>query len=41
MTPIISIDGTDDKILHLLIKDARTSLKDMAKECGISSVAVL
>lgn len=41
MTPIISIDGTDDKILHILIKDARTSLKEMAKECGISSVAVL
>lgn len=41
MTPITSIDETDDKILHVLIKDARTSLKEMAKECGISSVAVL
>jgi Lrp/AsnC family transcriptional regulator for asnA, asnC and gidA len=37
----IEIDETDDKILHLLIEDARTSLKDIGKKCGISSVSVL
>jgi Lrp/AsnC family transcriptional regulator for asnA, asnC and gidA len=37
----IEIDETDDKILHILIEDARTSLKEIAKSCGISSVSVL
>lgn len=41
MTAIAEIDETDNKILHILIEDARTSLKKIAKKCGISSVAVL
>ena len=41
MDKIIDIDEIDDKILHILIQDARTSFKDIAKECSISSVAVL
>lgn len=41
METIIDIDEIDSKILHILIQDARTSLKDIAKECGISSVSVL
>ena len=36
----MAIDETDVKILNALVKDARTSLKDMAKECGISSNAI-
>lgn len=35
------IDDIDDKILHILIQDARTSLKDIGKQCGISGVSVL
>jgi Lrp/AsnC family transcriptional regulator, regulator for asnA, asnC and gidA len=35
------IDEIDNKILHILIEDARTSLKDIAKKCAISSVSVL
>jgi DNA-binding Lrp family transcriptional regulator len=38
--PVV-IDDIDDKILHILIEDARASLKDMSKHCGISSVSVL
>jgi Lrp/AsnC family transcriptional regulator, regulator for asnA, asnC and gidA len=41
MDTTVNIDETDTKILHVLIQDARTSLKDIAKECGISSVSVL
>ncbi len=41
MSAKIEFDETDLKILRALINDARTKLKDMAKECGISSVAVL
>jgi len=41
MSTRIEIDEIDDKILHALIIDARTRLKEIAKECGISSVAVL
>ena len=41
MKEIVDIDETDDKILHILIQDARTSLKEIAKECNISSVSVL
>jgi Lrp/AsnC family transcriptional regulator for asnA, asnC and gidA len=41
MGSIVEIDEIDDKILHLLIEDARTSLKDIGKKCGISSVSVL
>ncbi len=35
------IDEIDIKILSLLIKDARTRLKIIAKECGITSVSTL
>lgn len=41
MSGIVEIDETDVKILNLLIRDARTRLKDIAKECGTSSVSVL
>jgi DNA-binding Lrp family transcriptional regulator len=41
MPPIVKIDEKDAKILHILIKDARARLKDIAKECGISSVSAL
>jgi len=41
MDTVVKIDEIDEKILHLLIKDARTRLKDIAKECNISSVSVL
>ena len=36
----MAIDETDIKILNALIKDARISLKDIAKECGISPNAI-
>ena len=38
---IIEIDETDNKILRILMRDARARLKDIAKDCGISSVSVL
>lgn len=41
MGSAVKIDEIDEKILSLLIKDARTRLKDIAKECNISSVSVL
>jgi Lrp/AsnC family transcriptional regulator for asnA, asnC and gidA len=41
MSGIIEIDETDIKILNMLINDARTRLKDIAKECETSSVSVL
>ena len=41
MSDIIELDDTDVKILNMLILDARTRLKDIAKECGTSSVSVL
>jgi Lrp/AsnC family transcriptional regulator for asnA, asnC and gidA len=41
MGAIIEIDEIDKKILTILIEDARTRLKDIAKYCGISSVSVL
>lgn len=37
----IGIDALDVKILNILIKDARTRLKDIAKQCQISDVSVL
>lgn len=40
-TNVVNIDEIDNKILHILIEDARTSLKDIAKKCAISSVSVL
>ncbi len=41
MANMVEIDEIDDKILHILIQDARTSLKKIAKQCGLSSVSVL
>jgi DNA-binding Lrp family transcriptional regulator len=41
MGTAVKIDEIDAKILRLLIKDARTRLKDIAKNCNISSVSVL
>ncbi len=41
MAPIVEIDEKDAKILSILIKDARARLKDIAKQCGISSVSAL
>ncbi len=41
MNDIIKIDEMDIKILNMLIKDARTRLKDIAEECKTSSVSVL
>jgi Lrp/AsnC family transcriptional regulator for asnA, asnC and gidA len=41
MDTIVEIDEIDNKILHALIKEARSRLKDIAAECGISSVSVL
>jgi Lrp/AsnC family transcriptional regulator for asnA, asnC and gidA len=41
MGAVVKIDEIDEKILRLLIKDARTRLKDIAKDCNISSVSVL
>lgn len=41
MNPIVEIDEKDVKILNILIKDVRARLKDIAKECGISSVSAL
>jgi DNA-binding Lrp family transcriptional regulator len=36
----IIIDSVDAKLITLLLKDARTKTKDLAKACGISSTAV-
>jgi len=36
----VEIDEIDVKILRSLIKDARTNLKDIAQECGVSSNAI-
>jgi len=38
---VVDLDEMDLKILNILIKDARTRLKDIAKECGTSSVSIL
>ena len=38
---MIEIDEKDSIILNMLIRDARTRLKDIAKACGTSSVVVL
>ena len=40
MKSILNIDETDAKILQILIRDARTKLKDIANECGLSSTAI-
>lgn len=36
-----NMDTQDLKILDILTKDARTNLKDIAEECGLSSSAIL
>lgn len=36
----MELDEIDLKILRALIRDARTNLKDIAKECGLSSNAI-
>ena len=41
MAAQVKIDETDIKILRELVKDARTKLTDMAKQCSLSSTAVL
>lgn len=41
MNSTVDIDETDDKILHVLIQDARANLKKIAKECGLSPVSAL
>ena len=41
MGDVVKIDEIDEKILRLLIKDARIRLKDIAKDCDMSSVSVL
>jgi DNA-binding Lrp family transcriptional regulator len=41
MTSMVELDEKDAKILQILIKNARARLKDIAKECGISSVSAL
>ena len=41
MKSTLRIDEIDAKILSALIKDARTKIKDMAKNCGISSTAIV
>lgn len=41
MADEVVLDETDVKILGALIRNARTKLKEIAKECGISSTAVL
>jgi Lrp/AsnC family transcriptional regulator, regulator for asnA, asnC and gidA len=40
MSAKVEIDDIDLKILEALIKDARAKIKNIAKECNISSVAV-
>jgi len=37
---MITIDAIDKKIIKLLLKDARSKLSDIAKDCGMSSTAV-
>jgi DNA-binding Lrp family transcriptional regulator len=40
MNNAVQIDEIDQKILKILIDDARTSLKDIAKKCDITAVSV-
>lgn len=40
MTPEVELDEIDVKILGALIRDARAKLKEIAKDCGLSSNAV-
>ncbi|MGD0953954.1 MAG: Lrp/AsnC family transcriptional regulator [Methanotrichaceae archaeon] len=36
----VELDEIDAKIIKALLKDARTSLKDIAEDCGLSSNAI-
>jgi Lrp/AsnC family transcriptional regulator for asnA, asnC and gidA len=36
----VTIDSIDAKLISLLLKNARTKTKDLAKACGMSSTAV-
>ena len=40
MNPEVNIDHIDAMILNILLNEAKTSLKEIAKECNISNVAV-
>jgi DNA-binding Lrp family transcriptional regulator len=40
MTIPVQIDKIDEKILKILIQDARTSLKEIATKCDITAVSV-
>jgi len=40
MSAKVEIDEIDIKILRKLIRDSRAKLKDIAKDCGLSSTAV-
>jgi DNA-binding Lrp family transcriptional regulator len=40
MTSEVELDEIDVKILNALIRDARTKLKEMAKDCGLTSNAI-
>lgn len=39
-TPSYQIDATDKKILSFLVKNARMSFLEIARECGISGAAI-
>lgn len=41
MNLTVKIDEIDVKILTMLIRDSRTSLKEIAENCGLTSVAIL
>lgn len=41
MNPAVKLDEIDRKILRALIRDARTKLKEIADDCGLSSNAIV
>jgi DNA-binding Lrp family transcriptional regulator len=41
MSTVVQIDELDVKILNRLLEDARASLRSIAKDCGLTSSAVL
>jgi DNA-binding Lrp family transcriptional regulator len=41
MSGKVETDETDIKVLAALIKNSRAKLKDIAKDCGVSSVTIL
>ena len=40
MKSILRVDKVDVKILHILIRNSRTKIKDIANECKLSSTAI-